>query len=281
MDLSADPNMEAMQLKMMADLEVDQLVAMTQQMQGQMGMEMGEAIKEAIAQMDEIPSYVLHPLYAAYLRGAYFTMSLRQEGGWEAVSRAYESMPLSAEQTIHPEKYGAEHRDDPTPVSLPDLPMLAGGGWHSIDAAVLGEFYLRLLLRNFDCPKGQSTVATEGWDGDMYRAFRHDDGRVLVVMATTWDTEADASEFFEAYRSILGPCPPPENGTPADCKYPKLTVQGTGGDAEVAFDCCDEAQGFGRLVRRGREVFAVEGGSDELNAAVMKGLAKLRVEYVK
>ncbi len=268
MDLSGNPQTESFQFKMMADMDIDQLVELTkQQTLPMLGEGEDNPIAKAVAEMDKIPPYFLHPLYAAYMKGAYFTMSLRHDGGWDAVAAALENPPISTEQTIYPEKYLAE-RDDPTRIELPALTVLTDSGWSRIDAAIHGEFYLSGLLQNFGVPASAAKEAARGWDGDIYHAYRHRDGRVLIVLATTWDTEKDAQEFYEAYRSMLS------------AKYPKLEAQaGTPDDVSI-YDCGDPQLGHGRVQRRGQEVFVVEGGSPAEGQKLMESLLELPIEHV-
>ncbi len=89
-------------------------------------------------------------------------MTLRQHGGWAAVSDAFVHPPRSTEQTLHPEKLTTD-RDDPTPVTFTVLESLQGTGWTEIDAAIHGEFYLGLMLRNFGCEGHAARRAAAGW----------------------------------------------------------------------------------------------------------------------
>lgn len=272
MDLAANPAMEKMSLKAMADMDFATIIQMSRGMAGEFAAA-GDAddIVRAIEGMGDIPPYIMQPLLAAYLKGAYFVMSLRQEGGWDSVAKVYNSLPASTEQTLHPEKYLAQ-RDDPTPLSLPDLPYLEQEGWRLVDSAVHGEFYLELLLRNHGASAQAARRASVGWDGDIYRAWRHEDGRVLIALATTWDTEKDAREFFEAYRSIV-----PR----------KFRIDKPGGDepgapadrAEYQWGAAGLESGLTLL--RGREVFIVEGAAPAMVKRIVDDAAAVKIEHVQ
>ena len=94
-----------------------------------------------------MPNYFVEPLYAAYLKGAYYVMSLRHAGGWKAVGEAHRKPPESTEQVLHPDKLIVEV-DRPTRIDLaPVEAVLRKSGWERIDGAVHGELYLGMLLR--------------------------------------------------------------------------------------------------------------------------------------
>ena len=236
---------------MMAGMSVDAMVKMTQAELENWSDEAGSFMADAVEGMSTIPPYIMEPLYSQYMKGARFVMSLRQAGGWELVSRAYEEPPLSAEQVLHPEKYLSE-RDDPTPVVLPELAYLADLGWVELDAAVHGEAYLDLLLRLQGASRKVARRASEGWDGDVYHGWEGPGGEVMIALVTTWDSEQDAGEFFDAYRGIL------------PTKYAELRELESEDEDVFRFACGEPALGEGRLVLRGREVFAVEGGDAAL-----------------
>jgi len=229
----------------------------------------GDEIAKAINSMDKIPPYILHPLVSAYTGGALLVMELKESGGWNAVADAYSDLPVSSEQVMHPEKF-AGHRDNPTLLTLPEMGYLKEAGWRAIDSAVHGEFYLNLLLRNFGCQAGAAVVATAGWDGDLYRAYRHEDGRVMFVLATTWDTEKDAAEFLKAYQSIL----------PTKCHLAQPVAEYRTAEGEIAYPSGTAADDTGRLVQRGREVFVVEGAPAQLASRIMDELKSMGIEHV-
>lgn len=267
MDLLADEKMEEQSFRMIAQADPRALI-------DQMKMVLpaddeNDPIMKAMLEAENIPRYILDPLYAAYLQGAYFCMKLRHSGGWEALSMAYGDLPATCEQVMHPDKY-TRARDQPTPIQLPRFAALANNGWRLIDSAIHGELYLGLLLNMHGASRRQASRAASGWDGDIYQAWTDDHGQVVIILATTWDSEADAGEFFDAYREIL-----PE-------KYPGIEIDGGPDEPSNAagYFCGDEALGHGQLTRRGREVFIVEGASEEACASISLRLAEMQVEHV-
>jgi hypothetical protein len=63
--------------------------------------------------------------------------------------------------------------------------------------AVLGELGLRLLRRATLDP-ARADAAAAGWGGDRWSLRQDAGGRQALVLATAWDTPADAAEFFNA-----------------------------------------------------------------------------------
>jgi hypothetical protein len=248
-----------------ANMETEQLVAMIRS-QTKLAPP-GSAMAKAIDAMESIQPFVLAPLLAAYMSGAGFIAKV-DGGGWEAVDRLFEAPPVSSEQCLHPEKYAAK-RDDPTPIAMPEFPETAAAGWRDADAAIHGELYFRILLKRFGVPAKTANVAAAGWDGDVYRAWRAADGRTAIVLATTWDTERDAQEFFDAYKTALAK------------KYEKLAAE-PGDDAKAyRYDCGEETLGKGVLILRGLEVFAVEGFPADLRGAIADKLVATKIDHVE
>jgi len=265
MDITANPNMERMQFRQMASMDVEQLAKMAQ---AQMGEALGEDndLLEAVKAMDEIPAYILHPLYAAYMNGAYFVMSVRQKNGWESVAQAWKDMPASTEQCLHPEKYTAEQRDVPTRLDLPAFEYLADEAWREVDSSIHGELYMSILLRENGVPLGDARAAAAGWDGDIYRAYRNDVNDTSIVLATTWDTPDDAGEFAEAYRTAL------------EGKYPNIEF-GESRDGYLKYSC-GQGLGAGLMRHRGQEVFIVEGFAENLTNRVMADLIGMEIDRI-
>jgi tetratricopeptide (TPR) repeat protein len=259
-----------MALGMTAEMEIEQLSAM---IKASAMVEPDSEMGRALAAMDTIQPYVLAPLLAAYMNGAKFVGTIVPDAGqWAEIDKLYAEPPKSAEQCLHPDKY-AKKPDLPSPMVLPDVPEIAAASWREVDAAIHGELYLRVLLKRNGVKPGDSKKAAAGWDGDLYRAWRQADGRTAIVLATTWDTEADAKDFYDSYRLALG------------TKYEKLFVEPSSDEKkdvpQLLYGCGDAALGAGALVLRGREVFAVEGFAKELRAQVVEALLAATIRHVE
>lgn len=242
-------------IRMQAGMSLDGFIAQSQSMGALLGED--SPLTAAMEAMDAIPRYILEPLMGAYVKGALFCLEVAQAGGWEALDAVYADLPVSTEQVLHPARYIAEERDMPTPMALPELAALRGH--ELLDGATHGELFLRVLLANLGLDDDTVRHAADGWDGDVYHAYDVD-GDTLIVLATTWDSAADAYEFQEAYAEGLA------------SKYPGFRPA----DADLAVAdlrfACGEGLGHGALVLRGQEVFAVEGGSAERVDALVSEL---------
>lgn len=269
-DLTRDRRVEEAYFRTIANLSMPMLTKMTQTAGDMFPPE--SDVGKAMAAMDDIPPYILEPLLAAYMKGAYFTMHLRQHGGWDAVSAAYNDLPRSSEQVLHPEKYtggeGGAERDEPTLIRLPEFPSLTEHGFEPIDAAIHGEFYLGVLLRNLGVNEYVVAEAIEGWDGDVYRAYARPSGETMIILATTWDTAKDAGEFLAAYSKALSS----KYGEDAPTETQKENATHVIVESERGFE--------GHAIRRGRDVFVVEGAPRELTKAILSQLIWMELERI-
>jgi hypothetical protein len=60
----------------------------------------------------------------------------------------------------------------------------------------MGELAIRSVLHQHTVlERAMRAAAAEGWDGDRYGVYVHEDGTLAVVWATTWDSLNDANEF--------------------------------------------------------------------------------------
>jgi hypothetical protein len=129
-----------------------------------------------------------------YTGGLRFVAQLQQRGGLAAIDRAFEELPVSTEQIIHPERYP---NDVPTPVDVADLSGALGRGWTDLDVMGVGELWLATLL-GLRLDAGDASAAASGWDGGLYRAWWDRAGHVAVVLETAWDRGPDAAGFAHA-----------------------------------------------------------------------------------
>jgi hypothetical protein len=150
------------------------------------------------AKIDSAPRSLRESLVFPYDQGMAWVRQLYQRGGWKAVDEAYASLPQSTEQILHPEKYFAH--EAPAQVVLPDLSPALGRDWKQIDTDVNGEWGYYLILDEFLKDEKESKQAAAGWGGDRYALYENKQTReTLLAQVTAWDTEQDASEFFDAY----------------------------------------------------------------------------------
>jgi hypothetical protein len=143
------------------------------------------------ATLRTVPPIISESMIFPYFRGMVFCSKLTNKGGWAAIDEVYRNPPLSTEQILHPEKYGA-FLDLPMSIDLGVLKP--GEGWKELGRNVLGELQLGVLLR-----KHGSKAAAAGWDGDRYAVFEGPNQKLGLVWLSTWDSEDDAREFMTGY----------------------------------------------------------------------------------
>ena len=134
---------------------------------------------------------------------------------FSAIDLAYETLPASTEQIIHPDKYDAG--EEPIPVSIPDPTELLGAGWTALDRNVMGELFLRSYFES-DLDRETAAMAVAGWGGDEFLLLETPTGEDALVMSIMWDTEEDASEFSDAFR-VYGEKISGETWTEAEWEY--------------------------------------------------------------
>jgi hypothetical protein len=175
--------------------------------------------------LDSAPQYIQKSLLFPYDQGLNFVTSLYGQGQFDAVDAAFADPPTSTEQILHPEKYLAANRDNPQPVTLPDLTGALGAGWAQQDTDTLGEFDLNELLVENGADSGDADKAAAGWGGASYALYTHDtDG--LVIMDSVWDTQPDADEFAAAMRATLPKDTVADNVWSVDGRFIAVSEQG-------------------------------------------------------
>lgn len=170
----------------------------------------------ATEELDKAPRALRETLLFPYQEGTEWTRSLYKRGGWDQVSKAFTDLPQSTEQILHPEKYFAH--EAPIKVTLPDITNLLNSGSRSRGAPpatrtqdsrvtwkrlapddVNGEWGFYLIVDQFLKSPAESRRATAGWGGDRFSVYEGPKGEVLMVSLSSWDTENDAREFYDAY----------------------------------------------------------------------------------
>jgi hypothetical protein len=164
----------------------------------ELGPEMAAAMVNAAAfpRLAEAPAIVRDPLLFAYLGGARYVQRL-----WGMQSHKPpplgQWLPESTEQLLHTEKL-LERRDEPTPLTISE----PSGGWRVEYAGDLGELEIRIYFEEHLGDADLAARASAGWDGDAYTVLSRD-AELVLVWYTVWDSEADADEFADAYRTAF------------------------------------------------------------------------------
>ncbi|MGI9148716.1 MAG: hypothetical protein ACR2IK_19570 [Chloroflexota bacterium] len=133
-----------------------------------------------------------------YLEGFSFVRQMYRQAGssYGAVDDLFQHPPDSTAQLLHPDKYVAQVH--PVEVQLPTLSAQLGPDWRQIGRGVLGELDTRVLLEQWGSSHADAARVASGWAGDQWQLVEKD-GRSAIVVKSTWETPAAASDFFSAY----------------------------------------------------------------------------------
>jgi hypothetical protein len=162
---------------------------------------MVEAAAEPPPDFSQIPAIIIEQQYFPYDAGAQFVQSLFTAGGYPAVDAAWETLPVSSEQIIHPESYA--ENDLPELITLLPLTTTLGLGWEFIGEDTLGEFVISVYFEQ-QLSERVSRDAAAGWGGDRYVVYWNETAQdIVMALATEWDTEEDSAEFLRVSADYL------------------------------------------------------------------------------
>jgi hypothetical protein len=178
--------------------------------------------------LSRAPTIVRDLLVFPYLAGLRFIVLARHGRSWSDIDAIYDDPPVSTEQIMHPEKYF--QGDDPVLLSFDPADALPDDASLVYDT-VFGELQTYLFLKHHlladrleKVAAGRSSAeddsdekmlevqermdrlrsAAAGWDGDRLLAYRLGDrGRTVVVHLSTWDSSADAREYYLTLRRVM------------------------------------------------------------------------------
>ncbi|HZI99071.1 MAG TPA: hypothetical protein VFD22_00325, partial [Gemmatimonadaceae bacterium] len=139
------------------------------------------------------PTVIQETLIFPYLSGAEFVRNFKDRNGGKPI---YQDMPQSTEQILHPTAFFG-NRDVPTSITLPAL-----NGVTQTYQNTLGEFETRLFLFSHLKDQNFAVQGAAGWDGDRYALFNTPRGEG-IAWVTVWDSQADASEFFDMLGKVM------------------------------------------------------------------------------
>ena len=145
------------------------------------------------------PVFIQNTITFPYSGGYQFAVSLYlKRNDFSHIDLAYEALPASTEQIIHPAKYDAG--EEPIEVFVPDPTALLGEGWTIVDRNVMGELFLRSYFES-DLDRETAAAAAAGWGGDEFLMLETPTGEDALAIFSVWDTEEDANEFADIFRA--------------------------------------------------------------------------------
>ena len=139
------------------------------------------------------PTVIQETLIFPYLSGAEFVRNYKDRNPGKSI---YEDMPVSTEQILHPAAFFGK-RDTPASITLPAL-----RGATAKYENTIGEFETRLFLYEHLRDQNNAVQGAAGWDGDRYILFNTPQGEG-IAWVTVWDSQADASEFFDLLEKVV------------------------------------------------------------------------------
>jgi hypothetical protein len=195
--------------------------------------------------LDAMPGVLRRQLLGPYVLGALFLSRgdlASTAGGYPRADAkaAWDKLPRSSEQILHPEKYwDPAKRDEPLSVTVPDCAAVLGQGWTRAGRGVLGELTIGGLV-SATAPSSRdekamtsaapwTVTAAAGWGGDRFELWKKGEDAVALLL-TRWDTQGDATEFETALRTSSPALHARRSGTtvavvagaPADKREPLL-----------------------------------------------------------
>jgi hypothetical protein len=174
------------------------------------------------------PKFIRDLLIFPYGDGLNFVFQWSKRQPWSAMPTLYRDPPRSTAQILKPDKRLAT-REDPIPISLPDLGTLAPGT-KVVSEDELGEFALGSVL-GIHMGEQAGRAAAGGWRGDRYRIWEDSDGRFLIAYLVAMDSERTANAFALNYAKVIEKRHPALSGKAAPGPAAGLTTWRDGGRA--------------------------------------------------
>ena len=150
---------------------------------------------------ESAPHVIQRMVVFPYVEGTQFVIALfLATNNWDFINLAFENLPASTEQILHPLKY--VDVEVPTVVELSDLTAVLGDGWTLLRQDTLGEFVLLAYLES-SLSDEEASLAAAGWGGDSYALLKGPQDQNLLASLINWDSENDAKEFFDAFLDFM------------------------------------------------------------------------------
>ncbi|PYO56864.1 MAG: hypothetical protein DMD83_12255 [Candidatus Rokuibacteriota bacterium] len=194
------------------------------------------------AAIDSAPKFLRDLLIFPYVDGLNFVFQFRKRQPWSALTALYRDPPRSTAQILHPDKRLAA-REDPIPITLPDLGTLAPGV-KVVTEDELGEYALGAVLA-LHLGEQAGRTAAAGWRGDRYRIWEEPDGRLVTAYLLATESERVAGAFAQSYAKAL------------EKRHPALSGKGVPGPTGALVTWRDGARAFA-VDKRGAEVLVLE-----------------------
>jgi hypothetical protein len=206
------------------------------------------------------PRFLRDLMIFPYVDGLNFVFQWSKRQPWSSMPALYRDPPRSTAQIMKPDRRLVT-REDPVPVTLPDLGTLAPG-MTPVAEDELGEFALGAVLGvHMGEPAGRAAAA--GWRGDRYRIWEDADGRFVIAYRLVTDGERTATAFAQTY------------GTVIEKRHPALSGRSRPGASPGLMLWRDGSRAFA-VERRGAEILVLEQVSSAIADAARDAIWRSR-----
>jgi hypothetical protein len=188
------------------------------------------------------PKFLRELLIFPYVDGLNFVFQWSKRQPWSAMPALYRDPPRSTAQILRPDKRLVT-REDPIPITLPDLGIL-GPGVEIVAEDELGEFALGAVL-GLAMGEQAGRAAARGWRGDHYRIWQDPDGRLVIAYLVAMESERAAGALGQAYARAI------------EKRHAALSGRGTPGPATGLVTWREGDRAFA-VDQRGAEVLIIE-----------------------
>jgi hypothetical protein len=158
---------------------------------------------DASAQSSDYPVFNKAPLYLRrtlmfpYDDGEKFQQAVFLRKGKDAFAEVFRDPPVSTAQIIHPERYF-----DHVALASPELPKPAPHAKPFVSGS-MGELETRILLEQYIDARTAENLGPK-LKGSEYRLDKAKTGdRTTLVYLSEWSDAESASQYFEAYQTVL------------------------------------------------------------------------------
>jgi hypothetical protein len=140
------------------------------------------------------PEIIRNQLLMPYIHGLRFVSAVFKKKKWKGVNRILHLPPASTEQILHPEKYFK--REAPVEVLIQYKP----GGYQLFHSGVIGEYYLKVLVKSEEDYTYKDYA--QGWGGDTFRIYKNA-GSYFLLWESVWDKDIYCSNFFSDFKRFI------------------------------------------------------------------------------
>jgi hypothetical protein len=154
-------------------------------------------------QLTAAPLYVRSSLLFPYIQGLRFQQAVVEKLGTAAFSEVFRRPPANSQHILHPDKYFA--KASAASVKLPR--MADSGRYKDMTEVSVGEFDHAVLIEQYASREESDSLAPH-WRGGLLKLLEdRQQGKVVMLYASEWDTPEHARRMFAAWKlALAGKC---------------------------------------------------------------------------